>query len=86
MFLKHQAIEAFFDESWYRGIIHKLNENGTYVVHFDDGEILDDMREDEIRIPKTEKPVIVQDDDDDPFGDPFGDDFKGFRLAIKYFD
>jgi carotenoid cleavage dioxygenase-like enzyme len=76
MYQRNQLVEAYYDDGWYSGTIHKMNEDETYVIHFDDGDVADDIRFDEIRLPQ-EKPQggheIYQDDDDD---DPFGDEFK----------
>jgi hypothetical protein len=81
MYQKNQAVEAYYDDGWYGGIIHKLNDDGTFVVHFDDGDVADDIRLDEIRLPQngTEGNNGFEEDDDD---DPFGDEIKPQRKTI----
>lgn len=71
MYQKNQVIEAYYDDGWYSGVIHKTNEDGTYVVHFDDGDVADDIRPDEIRLPqnKNQESHPFDDDDDDLFAD-----------------
>lgn len=71
MFQKNQIIEAFYDDGWYSGIIHQINDDGTYIVHFDDGDVADDIRPDEIRFPnnKIQENQVFDDDDDDLFAD-----------------
>jgi TATA-box binding protein (TBP) (component of TFIID and TFIIIB) len=48
-YLKDQHIEAYYDNGWYPGVIHRINEDGTCYVIFDDGDVLEDMTTDEIR-------------------------------------
>lgn len=59
-YLKDQHVEAYYDDGWYPGVIHALNDNGTYYVFFDDGDILEDMADDEIRVP-----VMINSAEDD---------------------
>lgn len=79
MFNKNDIIEAYYDDGWYSGVVYKLNSDGTYVIHFDDGDIADDIRYDEIRLPQnnnknnTNNKNYVEDDDD---GDIWADEFK----------
>lgn len=78
MYEKNQTVEAYYDDGWYGGVIHKVNGDGTFVVHFNDGDVADDIRLDEIRLPGGGgggggKNGYQEDDDDD---DPFGDEIK----------
>jgi len=49
LFQKNQRVEGYFDDGYYPAIIHNVNEDGTYVVHFDDGDVLEDMVDSELR-------------------------------------
>jgi hypothetical protein len=84
MYHKNQVVEAYYDDGWYGGVIHKLNDDGSFVVHFDDGDVADDIRLDEIRIPQNgngQNNEFEEEDDDDPFGD----DFKPQRKNMTTF-
>ena len=49
---KNQRVEGYYDDAYYPAVVHDINEDGTYIVHFDDGDILEDMVDDELRLPQ----------------------------------
>lgn len=52
--MKYKAgdrVECYYDDGWYPGQIRQANDDRTYYVAFDDGDILPDAIEDEIRWP-----------------------------------
>ena len=78
MFNKNEAVEAYYDDGWYPGIVFKVNEDGTFVIHFSDGDVADDIRPDEIRPlnngnnnNQNNIDDFLVEDDEDIFGDEF---------------
>jgi hypothetical protein len=49
---KNQRVEGYYDDGYYPAIIFEINPNGSYVVHFDDGDVLEDMVDSELRLPQ----------------------------------
>lgn len=50
---RNQRVEGYYDDAYYSAKIFDINSDGTYVVHFDDGDILEDMVETELRLPQA---------------------------------
>lgn len=58
LYQKNQRVEGYYDDAYYPAIIFDINPNGTYVVHFDDGDILEDMVDTELRLPQNAPETI----------------------------
>ena len=43
------ATASEFDYHYYRGRIKKVNQNGTYTIHFDDGDVHNEIVREDIR-------------------------------------
>ena len=83
MFQRNQVVEAYYDDGWYPGLVHKINDDMTYVVHFDDGDILEDMRAEEIRIPLKNGQSENTVEADNSFENAFDDEImKGPILCL----
>mmetsp|Transcript_11042 Transcript_11042/g.18030 ORF Transcript_11042/g.18030 Transcript_11042/m.18030 type:complete len:1013 (+) Transcript_11042:92-3130(+) len=61
---KNQRVEGYYDDDYYPAIIFNINPDGSYVVHFDDGDILEDMVESELRLPQAPETTGTQDTND----------------------
>lgn len=46
-----QGVQAYYGDDWYDGTVKKANADGTYCIHFNDGYVLEDAIESEIRLP-----------------------------------
>lgn len=75
---KNQRVEGYYDDDYYPAFIFDLNQDGTYVVHFDDGDVLEDMVESELRLPTTTAPETT--DTQDSTGARAG---VGFTPAVE---
>jgi hypothetical protein len=83
MFQRNQVVEAYYDDGWYPGIVHKINDDMTYVVHFDDGDILEDMRVDEIRLPAKKGQEEIEVEGGDSFENAFDDEISKGMFYIS---
>jgi len=88
MYQKNQVIEGYYDDGWYPGIVYDINEDNTYVVHFDDGDVLDDMRDEEIRLPQqgNSPQYDANDSNENIFEDEFKESTGGFQSNVNVED